>query len=283
VGGQKKLRDRVSIVVCANATGSHKISCILIGKSKTPACIKNRVWPIPYYSQNKAWMDRETCWKWFREVFVPEVRRRTRRGVLPIMDNAPAQFEAFEEGNIRVVFLPLNCRSWKQPCDQGITAALKKRAKCLYLKDVIDYNDLDQVQKEHKHAQAQRLPRGAAGAAFGNPAHLLDAANYVQHAWNDVTSTTISNAWRKAEIIEKLEQVEEEDAGELDDVTFDEILQQLTSFNITEEEMNEFLNSDNENSLVYNESIMEDVNDLINGITDENGSIGSSDDETEAA
>ena len=45
--------------------------------------------------------------------------------------------------------------------------------------------------------------------------------------------------------------------------------------------MNEFLNSDNENSLVYNESIMEDVNDLINGITDENGSIGSSDDDWE--
>jgi len=49
------------------------------------------------------------------------------------------------------------------------------------------------VRIEHKHAQAQRLPRGAAGAAFGNPTHLLDAANYVKHAWDAVTSTTISN------------------------------------------------------------------------------------------
>ncbi len=50
---------------------------------------------------------------------------------------------------------------------------------------------LVQIQKEHKHAQAQRLPRGAAGAAFGNPAHLLDAAHHVQCACNEVTSTPI--------------------------------------------------------------------------------------------
>ena len=100
VRGKKKIKDHVSLVVCANATGSHKISCALIGKAKSPACIKNRVWPVPYFSQNKAWMDKETCWKWFHEVFAPEVRRRTGRRVLLIMDNAPGHFEAFEEDNI---------------------------------------------------------------------------------------------------------------------------------------------------------------------------------------
>ena len=157
VRGKKNIKDRVSLVVCANATGSHKISCALIGKAKSPACIKNRVWPIPYFNQNKAWMDKETCWKWFREVFVPEVRRRTGRRVLLIMDNAPGHFEAFEEDNIRVVFFPPNVMSWKQPWYQGIIAALKKRAKYLYLKDVMEYYDEDKAQKEHKRAQAQLL------------------------------------------------------------------------------------------------------------------------------
>jgi hypothetical protein len=269
-------------VVCANATGSHKISCALIGKAKSPACIKNRVWPVPYFSQNKAWMDKETCWRWFREVFALEVRRRTGRCVLLIMDNAPGHFEAFEEDNIRVVFFPPNVTSWKQPCDQGIIAALKKRAKCLYLKDVMEYHDQDEAQKEHKRAQAQRLPRGAAGAAFGNPAHLLDAANYVQCAWDAVTSTTISNAWRKAELFPTLKQDDnEEDAEELDDGMFDEILQVLSRINITEQEINEFLNSDNENSLEYIESIMEDVNDIMHHATIE--SSDDENDETEAA
>jgi hypothetical protein len=58
----------------------------------------------------------------------------------------------------------------------------------------MDYYDQDEIQKEHKCSKALRLPRGSAGAAIGNPAHLLDAANYVQCAWGSITSTTISNA-----------------------------------------------------------------------------------------
>jgi hypothetical protein len=71
-------------------------------------------------------MDVETCWKWFNKVFVPEVKRRTGRLVLLLMDNAPRHFDAFECDNIRVVFFSPNCTSWKQPCDMGIIAALKK-------------------------------------------------------------------------------------------------------------------------------------------------------------
>jgi hypothetical protein len=285
VRGKKKIKDRVTLVVCANATGSHKISCALIGKAKSPACIKNRAWPVPYFSQNKAWMDKETCWKWFHEVFVPEVRRRTGRRVLLIMDNAPGHFEAFEEGNIRVVFFPPNVTSWKQPCDQGIIAALKKRVKYLYLRDVMDYYDQDEAQKEHKRAQAQRLPRGSAGAAFGNPAHLLDAANYVKRAWDAITSTTISNAWKKAEIIPTLVQddSEEEDAEELSDGLVDELLQRLSNVNITEQEINEFIDCDNEDSIEYIEAIMEDVQGLVNSEAIENPNIESSVDETEAS
>jgi hypothetical protein len=64
--GKKKAKDRISFIVCANASGTHKI-----GKPKELACIKDRQWPIPYFNQAKAWMDVETCWKWFNEVFYP--------------------------------------------------------------------------------------------------------------------------------------------------------------------------------------------------------------------
>jgi hypothetical protein len=86
--GKKKAKDRVSLIVCANASGTHKIPCVMIGKPKEPACIKDRHWPVPYFNQAKAWMDVETCWKWFNEVFVLEVKRRTGRPVLFLMDNA---------------------------------------------------------------------------------------------------------------------------------------------------------------------------------------------------
>ena len=43
--------------------------------------------------------------------------------------------------------------------------------------------------------QANRLPRGAAGVAYGNPIHLLDAAQYIRLAWDSISDATIKNAY----------------------------------------------------------------------------------------
>jgi hypothetical protein len=48
--GKKKSKDRVSLIMCANVVWIHKIPYALIGKPKAPACIKDRQWPIPYFS-----------------------------------------------------------------------------------------------------------------------------------------------------------------------------------------------------------------------------------------
>jgi len=40
--GKKKSKDRVSLIMCANAVGTHKIPYALIGKPKAPTCIKDR-------------------------------------------------------------------------------------------------------------------------------------------------------------------------------------------------------------------------------------------------
>jgi hypothetical protein len=106
-------------------------------------------------------MDVETCWKWFNEVFVPEVKRRTGCPVFLLMDNALGHFDAFECDNIRVVFFPPNCTSWKQPCDMGIIAAFKKRYKHLYLKDILDFYELDEQLKQRKRELGKRLRQGA--------------------------------------------------------------------------------------------------------------------------
>jgi hypothetical protein len=59
--GKKKSKDQVSLIVCANAVGTHKIPYALIGKPKAPTYIKDRQWHVPYFSQAKAWMGVETC------------------------------------------------------------------------------------------------------------------------------------------------------------------------------------------------------------------------------
>ncbi len=41
--GKKKAKDRVSLIVCANASGTHKIPCVMIGKLKEPAVLKTDI------------------------------------------------------------------------------------------------------------------------------------------------------------------------------------------------------------------------------------------------
>ncbi len=84
------------------------------------------------------------------------------------MDNAPGHFDAFERDNIRVVFFPPNCTIWKQPCDMGIIVALKKWYKYLYLKDILNFYELDEQLKQGKRELGKRLRRGAAGVSYKN-------------------------------------------------------------------------------------------------------------------
>jgi hypothetical protein len=104
--GKKKAKDRVFLIVCTNTSGTHKIPCALIRKSKELACIKDWQWPIPYFNQAKAWMDVKTSWKWFNEVFYLEVKKRTGHRILLLMDNASRHFETFKCDNFRIIFFP---------------------------------------------------------------------------------------------------------------------------------------------------------------------------------
>ena len=65
----------------------------------------------------------------------------------------------------------------------------------------MDFYELDENLKARKKEQAKRLPRGAAGVAHGNPAHMLDAAEYIKLAWDAISDATIKNAFHKAELI----------------------------------------------------------------------------------
>jgi hypothetical protein len=134
-------------------------------------------------------------------VFYPEVKKGIGRHVLLLIDNASRHFEAFERDNIQIVFFPPNCTSWKHPCDMGIIAALKKQHKYLYLKDVLDFYELDDEAKNRKKDQGRRLCRGAARVFYKNPAHLLDVASYVKDAWDYVSQTSIKNVFVKAKLM----------------------------------------------------------------------------------
>jgi hypothetical protein len=74
----------------------------------------------------------------------------------------------------------------------GIIMALKKRYNYLYLKDFLEFYDLSDEVKTRNKQQAQHLRAGTAVVDYGNPAHLLNAANYMKVAWDAIVPNTIN-------------------------------------------------------------------------------------------
>jgi len=153
----------------------------------------------------------------------------------------------------------------------GIIATLKKRFKYLYFKDVLDFYELDEEAKLRKKMQGWRLRCGATRVAFGNPAHLLDAASYVKEAWQSVSPSSIKNAFIKAKIMTF--EADQEAVNEIEDLGI-EIAQAITTLNLSvgQDELEEFVHVDDENSEKFASTVLEDVEELLETmkITEEN-------------
>ena len=287
VRGKKKAKDRVTLVVCCNATGSERVPITMIGKAKEPACIAGNSWPIPYFNQKNAWIDVPTFNKWFDEVFEPYVRRRTGHKVLLILDNAPGHASAFERNGIRVAFFPPNVTSWKQPMDMGIIAALKKRYRYLLLKDIIAYHDNSPAIKDRLVTAALKLKRGAAGVAFGRPAHLLDAANFANIAWNEISADSLKNCFKKADIIPGFNNVVHTDCDVED--TVNDLTRLLSSCDLlgdcndidVRNEIEQCLYDDKDESQMYKDALLEDMDNILNDFASE-PTVESEEDENES-
>lgn len=88
--GMKWPNDRITAMACANASGTIKISFLVIGKSKKPRCFKHvKMLPVEYTAQKSWWMNREIFTDWFIKVFIPAIRKHTDREILLLLDNAP--------------------------------------------------------------------------------------------------------------------------------------------------------------------------------------------------
>lgn len=88
--GRKVPKDRVTVMVCTNASGIHKIPSLVIGKSQKPRCFKNlENLPGQYRGQKSAWITRELTLDWYKNIFLPAVTEKQgeNRKVLLLLDN----------------------------------------------------------------------------------------------------------------------------------------------------------------------------------------------------
>ena len=65
VSGGKKSKNRLTVLLCCNSEGSHKLPPLVISTSKNPRSFKNvSQLPVPYKANSSAWMTGELFSNW---------------------------------------------------------------------------------------------------------------------------------------------------------------------------------------------------------------------------
>ncbi|KAG8515390.1 Tigger transposable element-derived protein 5 [Galemys pyrenaicus] len=83
--GRRWRGDRVTVLLAANLTGSHKLKPLVIGQLPDPPSLRHHnqdKFPASYRYSPDAWLSRPLLRGWFFEEFVPGVRRYLRRSCL---------------------------------------------------------------------------------------------------------------------------------------------------------------------------------------------------------
>lgn len=130
VSGTKQSKDRVTVLLTCNSTGTEKLCPLFIHKYENPRPLKNinkKTLPVDYYWNQKSWMQ-VSIWNEYLKKLDSQMRRQDRN-ILLLVDNAPthALYETTRLTNITIEHLPPNTTSHLQPCDQGIINSFKVR------------------------------------------------------------------------------------------------------------------------------------------------------------
>jgi len=130
LSGRKKNKERISIALCSNADGSHKLKPLIIGKCAKSRCFKNiNIYNLLmiYRNNSKAWMLLTLFQEWLQEFDLQISRKYRGQRVLLLLDNCPShKVEGMVLQNVDVHFLPPNTTSKIQPMDAGIIMTFKK-------------------------------------------------------------------------------------------------------------------------------------------------------------
>jgi len=124
VSGFKVRKERVSVLLCANALGTEKIIPLVIGRFANPRCFKTcKELQCDYESNSSAWMTRAIFQNWLAKW--NNKLRKSKRRICLIIDNCTSHLKIPDMSNIQLKYFPKNTTAILQPMDQGIIAAFK--------------------------------------------------------------------------------------------------------------------------------------------------------------
>lgn len=173
--GGKHSKERVTVLLGANASGTEKFKPLVIGKSGKPRCFKQiKTLPVTYRFNKKSWMNADIFSAWL--IDLNNKMKKQGRHILILIDNCTANKNIPKLRNVKVIFLPPNTTSALQPLDLGII----KNFKCLYRKEVVRQIIYD-IESNKKPGIS-----------------LLHGVRMIDKAWNNVSEKTIKNCFKKS-------------------------------------------------------------------------------------
>jgi len=195
--GHKPMKDRLTLLLCANASGDMKIKPLLVYHSENPRVFKkNHVIKsnlgVMWRANSKAWVTRQFFTEWMYEVFAPSVKTYLEQKNLPlkallVLDNAPAHPPGLEEdltgeySFIQVRFLPPNTTPLIQPMDQQVISNFKKLyTKALFQRCFEVTSDTELTLRDF----------------WKNHFNILHCLRLIDKAWDEVSFRTLKSSWR---------------------------------------------------------------------------------------
>ena len=173
--GNKRSKQRITLLLGANMDGTDCLTPLVIGKSANPRCFKNvKTLPVTYRNNNKAWMTGYLWTEWIRSLDNKMASRK--RKIVLFVDNCPAHPVVSNLKAIVVHYLPPNTTAVLQPMDQGIIQCFKSWYRKLLLERMVDCIDNE--------------------IAF--EVNVLQAMNFTKKAWEHVTEECVANCFRHA-------------------------------------------------------------------------------------
>ncbi|XP_069354655.1 tigger transposable element-derived protein 4-like [Maniola hyperantus] len=191
VGG-KLFKERITVLVVANMSGTEKRKLMVIGKSNLQ-CFKNiKQLPVTYKANKSAWMT--------AQFFEEEVRKWDAelkgRKILLLVDNSPAHPLILNLRNIELALFPANTTSVLQPMDQSVISSLKGIYTWKLLMELIESDGKTSI-------------------------NMLQAMNFISEAWKETTAATIRDSFRQAGFCHndtvETEQCDSEEIGTVSD------------------------------------------------------------------
>jgi len=255
--GHKLLKDRLSILLCTNMTGTKKLKPLVIGRYKKPRCFKN--FPVQnfvdYISSQRSWMTSSIFNQWLMTWDM--VLQKDESKILLVVDNCPAHKIQVSLRNIEIYFLPPNLTSTVQPLDQGIIHAMKTKFNGHKIRDLIE-----------------KIEGGADVYECYKKINMKDAIMFLSKAWDEIKSETINNCFTHAKW--RVSQTSQEEVLESNELIIQEF------FHISS--LTDPLPADDFNQIDFteNDAILDEINqsDATNVAIFENDDINESNDDT---